>query len=70
MGQDKSLGAGKYLLTPTDSPSKTPTNLEEVDKDAIGANLTREDMYKLCSTKDLLGRDERELLVWHHRLNH
>ena len=27
-------------------------------------------MSKLWSTKDLLGRENRELLVWHHRLNH
>ena len=30
----------------------------------------REDMDKLWSTEDLLGRDKKELLVWHHRLNH
>ena len=35
LGQDKSLEAGEELLTPTKSPPKTPTNLEEVDKDAI-----------------------------------
>ena len=27
-------------------------------------------MDKLWSTEDLLGRDEREILLWHHRLNH
>ena len=27
-------------------------------------------MNKLWSTEELLGRYERELLVWHHRLNH
>ena len=27
-------------------------------------------MTKLCSTDDLMGQDEREILVWHHRLNH
>ena len=41
-----------------------------MDKDAIGDNIKREDMDKLWSTKDLLVQDEREILVWHHRLNH
>ena len=27
-------------------------------------------MEKLWSTKDLLEQDEREILVWHHSLNH
>ena len=36
----------------------------------LGSKLTREDMAKLWSTKDILGRDEKEILVWHHRLNH
>ena len=27
-------------------------------------------MAKLCSTEDLLGQDDMELLVWHHRLDH
>ena len=30
----------------------------------------REDMAKLWSTEDLLGQEERELLVWHHMMNH
>ena len=29
--QYESLEAGEYLLTPTNSPSQIPTNLEEVD---------------------------------------
>ena len=70
LGQDKSLEAGEYLLNPTKSPSRIPTNLEEAEKDAIGADLTRTDMLKLCSTKDLIGREGREILVWHHILNH
>ena len=37
--------------------------------DTVGYNLTREDMVKLWSTKESLGREYRELLVWHHRLN-
>ena len=44
--------------------------MEEVDKDAIGYELTREDMAKLCSTKYLLGGYERDLLVWHHKMNY
>ena len=43
--------------------------MEEVETDVIGANLMREDMYKLWLTKDLIGQDEREILVWQHRLN-
>ena len=70
LGQDKSLEAGEDLLAPTESPYKIPTNLEELDKDVIGAYLTKKDMTKLWSTNDLLGWDERELLVWHHRMNH
>ena len=27
-------------------------------------------MENMISTKDLWGMDEREILVWHHRLNH
>ena len=38
--------------------------------DFIGSNLTREDMAKMCSTEDLLGQDEMEILVYHHSLNH
>ena len=41
-----------------------------MEKYAIGAELTREDMDKLWSTEDILVQDERDLLVWHHRLNH
>ena len=44
--------------------------MEEVDKEAVGENIPREDMTKLWSTEDLLGQDERELLVWQHRLKH
>ena len=69
-GQDGSLEAGKDLLTPNKSPYQIPTKLEEVYKDVIGAKLTKEVMAKLCSTEDLLGRYDREILVWHHRLNH
>ena len=46
-GQDKSLEPGEDLITPTKSPSQIPTNLEDVDKDGIGADLMREDMAKL-----------------------
>ena len=70
MGQYKILEIGEDLLTLTDCPSKLPTNLEEVYWNAIGDNTTREDMAKIWSTKDLLGRDERELLVWNDRLNY
>ena len=70
LGQDKSLEAVEDLLTPTRSSSQIPTNLEEVYKDLIGAELTREDIAKLCSTEDLLGWDEREILFWHQRPNH
>ena len=68
--QDKRLEEVEDLLTPTKSPSQIPTNLEEVGKYAVGADLTRDDMAKLCSTEYLLVQDEREILVWHHRLNH
>ena len=44
--------------------------MEEVGKYLIGSELTREDISKLWSTEDLLVRDERGLLVWHHRMNH
>ena len=36
----------------------------------IGDDLTREDMAKLWSTKDVLGRHDGEILFLHHRLNH
>ena len=51
LGQYKSLESGEDLLTPTESPFKIPTNLEDVDKDVIGDELTREDMAKMWSTK-------------------
>ena len=54
----------------TKRPSQIPANLEEVYRYAIGDNLTREDISKLWSTKDLLGQYKREILVWNHRLNH
>ena len=41
-----------------------------MDTDVVGADITREEMANLWSTKELFGRGERELLVWHHRLNH
>ena len=47
LGQDKSLEAGKDLLTLIKSPLYFPTNLEEVEKDTLGYNLNREDMTKL-----------------------
>ena len=47
----------------TESPSQIPTNLEDVGKGAIGSNITREDMAKIWSTEDLLGRYVRVLLV-------
>ena len=48
---------------PTNITHQIPTNLEEADKYAVGAKLTREDMDKLWSTEDILGRDKRYLLV-------
>ena len=57
------MEVGEDLLTPTDSQSKILSNLEEVEKDAIGDDLTRDDMAKLWSTEDLLLRDEREIIV-------
>ena len=69
LGQDKILEEEEYLLSPTESQSKIPTNLEEMDRGTIGANIKMEDMDKLWSTKDLMGRGEREILGWHHRLN-
>ena len=44
--------------------------MEEADKYEVGYELMRKDMAKMCSTENLLGRDGREFLVWHHRLNH
>ena len=53
-----------------ESPSQIPTDLEEVEKYAVGYELTREYMVKLWSTEDLLVREDRDILVWHHRPNH
>ena len=69
-GQYNSLEAGKDIITLTNSPYKTPTNLEEVENYVIGVKLMREDMAKLWSTEELLGWDKRELLVWHHIPSH
>ena len=44
LGQDKSLEVEEYLITLTESPYQIPTNLEEVDKNAIAAKIMREDM--------------------------
>ena len=44
--------------------------MEELDKDRVRYNITWENIAKIWSTKDLLGRDERELLVLHHRIKH
>ena len=54
----------------TNTPSQIPTNLEEVGKDVVGSEITRKGMAKLCSTRELLGWDVRDLLVWHHRLKY
>ena len=70
MGQEKGLESGEVLLTPTKSPYLIPNNLEVIDKDALGAELTREYISKLCSTEDHLGWGDKEILVWNHRLNH
>ena len=56
------------FLNPTKSLSQPTTKLKEADKYVAGDEITREDMTKLCSTGDLLGRDNREILVWHHSL--
>ena len=53
--QYKILEAGEDLLTPIECPSQIPTKLEDVDKDAVGAGLMREEMAKLCSTEDFFG---------------
>ena len=70
LGQDKSLEVGEDHLTPTESPSQIPINLDEVYQDAVEFDLTREDMANMWSTKDLLGWYKREIIVLHHRLNH
>ena len=70
LDQDKSLESREDLVTPTDIQYQIPTNLEDVDKDMIGADLMREDMANLWSTKDLLGRGNMDIVVWNHRLNH
>ena len=44
--------------------------MKEVYKGVVGAELNRYYMDKPWSTKDLLLRDKREILVLHHRLNH
>ena len=44
--------------------------MEEVYKDVVVSELTRDDMAKLWPTKNLLRRYERGLLVLHHSLNH
>ena len=54
LGQGEILEAVEDLLTPTESPYQIPTNLEEVDKDTIGAKLAREEIAKLWSSEDLL----------------
>ena len=61
---------GYYLLTINKSPSQLTINLKEVYKDVVGAKIMRKDMTKLWSTEDFLGRDMRELLVWHYMMNH
>ena len=68
LGQGESLEAGEDLLTPTKSPYQISTNSEEVDKYAVGDKLTREEMAKLWSTEKLLGWEDMEFLVWHHRM--
>ena len=70
VGQDKILEAGEDHLPTIESPPQILTNLYKMDKYLIGAKLMREDTAKLWSTKELLGRDEREILVWHQSLNH
>ena len=52
MGQEEILEAGKELLTLTESPSQTPTNLEEVEKYEVGAKIKREEMAKIWLTED------------------
>ena len=70
MGQGEIPESGEHLLTPTEIPSQIPTKLEEVGNYVVGDKLTREDMVRTWLTKDPLGRDDRDLLVWNHRLNH
>ena len=70
MGRDNILEVGEDLLTPTEIQSQIPTNLEEEGKYVVGSELTREDMANIWSTKDLLGWDNRELLVWYNRLSY
>ena len=69
-GQDNILEAGEDLLTPNNIPSQIPTNLEEVEKETVGAELTRKYMAKLWSSEEPLVREDMEILVWHHSLNH
>ena len=37
-------------------------------KYAVGTRLTRADMAKVLSTKDILGWDDRDIMVCHHRM--
>ena len=52
--QDESLEVGEDLINPTDIPSQLTTNLEDMDKDSVGAKLTRKDMENLWLTEDYL----------------
>ena len=70
MGQDRRPEAGEELLTLTESPYQLTNNLEEVEIFLVEDDITREDMENPWSTEELLGQDKREILVWHHRLNH
>ena len=70
MVQEDTLDTGEYILTKTDITFQLPTNFEEVEKDVVGANLTRKAMLNLWSTKEILGQEEREILVFNHRINH
>ena len=54
MVQDESLEVGEDLINPTDIPSQLTTNLEDMDKDSVGAKLTRKDMENLWLTEDYL----------------
>ena len=44
--------------------------MEEVEKDVVIFKIKTDGMAKMQSTEDPLGWDGREIIVWHHRLNH
>ena len=70
LGQEETLESEEDLLNANESPLQPPANLEGVENYVVGSGINREDTSKMLSIKDLLVWDEREILFWHHILNH